>query len=193
MTSPSNPYRKAERQLIDWLRRRSTPDDAWYTLRLEDIAKRAGVSKSSVTRHLNIAVSRVKGISIETVKQRRKAERKGKAERQLIAWLKRGSTPDDVWYTLRLEDIAKRAEVGISSLSENLNTAVAEVTGLSVEAVKQRRLEEYAKARGRMTGEKLEKLQELLSKENPASTEECALELDLSTETIRKYRKQLGI
>lgn len=62
----------AKEKIQAWLDNPTTPYDAWVSLTYDEIAEQAGVSKSSVDRHLVILVARTRGYAVEEVKARRK-------------------------------------------------------------------------------------------------------------------------
>ena len=62
----------AKEKIQAWLDNPTTPYDAWVDLTYDEIAEQAGVSKSSVDRHLVILVARTRGYAVEEVKERRK-------------------------------------------------------------------------------------------------------------------------
>ena len=59
-----NPQITAEVRLYRWLKRKTTPPDAWKTLSLDQLAKKARCSKSMVSRKLPKVVAKLNGISL---------------------------------------------------------------------------------------------------------------------------------
>ena len=62
----------AKAKIQAWLENPTTPYDAWVHLTYDEIAAQAGVSKSSVDRHLVILVARTRGYEVADIKRRRK-------------------------------------------------------------------------------------------------------------------------
>ena len=59
------PQITSEVRLYRWLKRKTTPPDAWKTLSLDQLAKKARCSKSMVSRNLPNAVAKLKGIPLD--------------------------------------------------------------------------------------------------------------------------------
>ena len=59
-----NPQITAEIRLYHWLKRKTTPPDAWRTLSLEQLAEKARCSKSMVSRKLPKVVAKLKAVPL---------------------------------------------------------------------------------------------------------------------------------
>ena len=60
----------AEVRLYRWLKRKTTPEDAWRTMSLQQIAEKVKCSRSTVSRLLPGVVSQLKGCSLDEARQR---------------------------------------------------------------------------------------------------------------------------
>ena len=63
------PQITAEVRLYRWLKRKTTAPDAWKTLSLDQLAKKARCSKSMVSRKLPKAVAKLNGISLDAAEK----------------------------------------------------------------------------------------------------------------------------
>ena len=61
----------SKQKLEKWLNDPTLPYEGWVTLTYAEIAEQAGVSRSSVDRHLVIVVAQCRGHSVAEVKRRR--------------------------------------------------------------------------------------------------------------------------
>ena len=64
-----NPQITAEVRLYRWLKRKTTTPDAWKTLSLDQLAKKARCSKSMVSRKLPKVVAKLNGISLDAAEK----------------------------------------------------------------------------------------------------------------------------
>ena len=60
-----NPQITAEIRLYHWLKRKTTPPDAWKTLSLEQLAEKARCSTSMVSRKLPKVVAKLKAVPLD--------------------------------------------------------------------------------------------------------------------------------
>ena len=60
----------AEVRLYRWLKRKTTPEDAWRTMSLQQIAEKVKCSRSTVSRLLPGIVSQLKGCPLDEARQR---------------------------------------------------------------------------------------------------------------------------
>lgn len=114
MTQPS-----AKDKIQAWLDNPTTPYDAWVHLTYAEIATQAGVSRSSVDRHLVLCVARSRGYAVEDVKRRRKTawhKRSGRMTPEQLDQLKayRSQNPP-----LSHEACAVRLDVSLWSVKYN--------------------------------------------------------------------------
>ena len=109
----------AKDKIQAWLNNPATPYNAWVDLTYNEIAKQAGVGRSSVDRHLVILVARTRGYDVEEVKRRRKTawhERVGRMTPEELERLKayRSQNPP-----LSHEECAVRLDQSLWSVKYN--------------------------------------------------------------------------
>lgn len=109
----------AKTKIEQWLNAPTTDYDAWERLPYAAIATLAGVSESSVNRHLVVTVSRTRGIEVSEVKRRRKEnwnERAGRMTEEQLARLRSYRRQDP---PLDYEECAVRLDVSVWSVEYN--------------------------------------------------------------------------
>lgn len=109
----------AKEKIQAWLESPTTPYEDWVYLTYDEIAERAGVSRSSVDRHLVILVAQTRGYDVEDVKRRRKTawhERTNRMTPEELERLKAYRSQDP---PLSYEDCAVRLEKSLWSVKYN--------------------------------------------------------------------------
>ena len=115
------------------------------------------------------------------------------AEVRLYRWLKRKTTPEDAWRTMSLQQIAEKVKCSRSTVSRLLPGVVSQLKGCPLDEARQRCIEAHHLRSGRLVSEEIEILKKLRQKDPPASYLTCTMIFGVSSSTIQRYCKKLGL
>ena len=115
------------------------------------------------------------------------------AEVRLYRWLKRKTTPEDAWRTMSLQQIAEKVKCSRSTVPRLLPGVVSQLKGCPLDEARQRCIEAHHLRSGRLVSEEIEILKKLRLKDPPASYLTCAMIFGVSSSTIQRYCKKLGL
>ena len=115
------------------------------------------------------------------------------AEVRLYRWLKRKTTPEDAWRTMSLQQIAEKVKCSRSTVSRLLPGVVSQLKGCPLDEARQRCIEAHHLRSGRLVSEEIEILKKLRLKDPPASYLTCTMIFGVSSSTIQRYCKKLGL
>ena len=115
------------------------------------------------------------------------------AEVRLYRWLKRKTTPEDAWRPMSLQQIAEKVKCSRSTVSRLLPGVVSQLKGCPLDEARQRCIEAHHLRSGRLVSEEIEILKKLRLKDPPASYLTCAMIFGVSSSTIQRYCKKLGL
>ena len=115
------------------------------------------------------------------------------AEVRLYRWLKRKTTPEDAWRTMSLHQIAEKVKCSPSTVSRLLPGVVSQLLGCSLDEARRRCIDAHHLRSGRLVSEEIEILKKLRTQDPPASYFTCAGIFGVSSSTIQRYCKKLGL
>ena len=115
------------------------------------------------------------------------------AEVRLYRWLKRKTTPKDAWRTMSLQQIAEKAKCSPSTVSRLLPRVISQLLGCSLDEARRRCIDAHHLRSGKLTFEEIEILKKLRTKDPPASYLTCVGIFGVSSSTIQRYCKKLGL